>query len=100
MTLAAYAPNGKRITHEYYLIPYMASVEWDKPDDLFGVEPEDIFENEIVPEMHYPGRECTPEHHTEYEHDLAGNKRLRELRWMDEDGGLWASEDLTFKEEQ
>lgn len=97
--LTAYAPNGKKITHEFWLRPYTSPVEFVRDEEVA-----DYGDGYVAPGIsaqadYSANEELDIEYRTEYEHDLAGNKRERVLRYMDEDGGLWASEDLTFKED-
>lgn len=86
-TLIAYAPNGLKITHEYWLRPYTAEVDFILDSD---VEEEDdgYVAPGICADVDYGSNE---EEDIRYE---AGDRR-----WMDEDGNLWPNEDLTFKEE-
>lgn len=89
--LTAYAPNGKRITHEYWGRPYMAPAEFRRSGVTLRCSDVPVAPD-IHAEVDYDANKDLDG--VLYERDPQG----RELRWMDEDGDLWAAEDLTFKD--
>lgn len=91
--LVAYAPNGKKITHEYWLRPYMAPVEFERDPEIADYDEEFVADGVAASTDYAANEDLDITYVTE-------NDGERVLRWMDEDGGLWTTEDLTFKEEE
>jgi len=91
MTLQAYSPTGKRITHEFWGNPRTAPVTFERGRPFHADTIE--VQRGILARVDYAadGAQDGVMHHR--------NPRNQPLRWMCESGQLWADEDLTFKEE-
>lgn len=86
--LLAFAPNGQRITHEYWLEPQTAPVTFwtgavdpDEAEDHHQIGPVTALMSEA-------------DDVSDVEHQRDGD---RVLRWMAADQTLWADEDLIFR---
>lgn len=90
MTLIAIAPNGKKITHELWYDPSIAPVTFSRGEAAHSNDC--ALSGGVVATVNYDaGR-------SGYDIYQPRNPKDQVLRWQDEDGRLWADEDLTFKE--
>lgn len=86
--VTAYAPNGQRITHEYWLEPQTAPVTfWRGPVNVDEAE-----------DHHRIGAVTALTDETDGSYDVEQKRDgARVLRWQAADGSLWADEELIFR---